>query len=117
MSNREARPLLTPILSQTSEKIKYYRRKTMNTNEIITKAKELKEYKRMKEEIEAMIASIEDEIKASMGEAKELIAGEYKITYKTVNSSIFDSKSFKEDFPDLAECYITKRSYRRFNIA
>ena len=89
----------------------------MSVNEMVAKARELKEYKRMKEELEAMIASIEDEIKASMGDAEELIAGEYKITYKTVNSSRFDSKSLKAELPEICERYTVKTSYRRFAIA
>lgn len=89
----------------------------MSVNEIIAKARELKEYKRMKEELEAVIASIEDEIKATMGETEEIVAGEYKITYKTVPSHRLDSKSLKAELPDIAARYTVNTSYRRFNIA
>ena len=81
------------------------------------KARELKEYKRMKEELEALIASLEDDIKGAMGEAEELVAGEYKITYKTVTSPRLDSRSLKAELPEIAARYTINTSYRRFNIS
>ena len=89
----------------------------MSINEITTKARELKELKRMQEELAAEITAIEDAIKATMGDSEELIAGEYKITYKTVSSSRFDSKGLKAELPEIAERYTVKTSYRRFVVA
>ena len=89
----------------------------MSINEITAKAKELKELKRFAEEIAAEIETLEDSLKSAMGETEELIAGEYKITYKTVNSSRFDSKSLKTELPEIAERYTLKTSYRRFVVA
>ena len=43
----------------------------MSINEITTKARELKELKRMQEELAAEITAIEDEIKATMGDSEE----------------------------------------------
>ncbi len=88
----------------------------MSINEITTKARELKELKRMQEELAAEITAIEDEIKATMGDNEELIASEYKITYKTVSSSRLDSKALKAELPEISERYTVKTSYRRFVV-
>ena len=74
----------------------------MSTNEIQTKARELKELKFMQEELAAEISAIEDALKAAMGEQEELVCGEYKLTYQTVTSSRFDSTRFRKDHAELA---------------
>ena len=88
----------------------------MSTNEIQTKARELKELKLMQEELAAEINAIEDALKAAMGEQKELVCGEYKLTYQTVTSSCFDSTRFKKDHAELAAAYTKATSYRRFSV-
>ena len=50
----------------------------MSTQDMITTAKELRELKRMQEELQAEITTLEDAIKAAMGESEQVIAGEYK---------------------------------------
>ena len=52
----------------------------MSANEIQSKARELKELKVMKKELEAAITAIEDVLKAAMGEKEEMFCGEYKLT-------------------------------------
>lgn len=91
----------------------------MSTQEIISKAHELKEYMRMKEDIEATIAGLQDEIKAVMTEqrAEELTAGEYKIRYKAVKSARFDSKAFKATHADLYSQYSNETVSKRFTIS
>ena len=88
----------------------------MSTNEIQTKARELKELKLMQEELAAEITAIEDALKAAMGEQEELVCGEYKLTYQTVTSSRFDSTRFKKDHAELAAAYTKATSYRRFSV-
>ena len=88
----------------------------MSTNEIQTKARELKELKLMQEELAAEINAIEDALKAAMGEQEELVCGEYKLTYQTVTSSRFDSTRFKKDHAELAAAYTKATSYRRFSV-
>lgn len=88
----------------------------MSANEIQSKARELKELKVMKDELEAEIASIEDVLKAAMGEREELLCGEYKLTYQTVSSARFDSTRFKRDHADLAAAYTRATTYRRFCV-
>lgn len=55
------------------------------------KVKELQELKRMREELDTEMAALEDEIKASMGDAEQITAGAFKITWKTVASSRLDT--------------------------
>ena len=88
----------------------------MSTNEIQTKARELKELKLMQEELATEISAIEDALKAAMGEQEELVCGEYKLTYQTVTSSRFDSTRFKKDHAELAASYTKATSYRRFSV-
>ena len=88
----------------------------MSTNEIQSKARELKELKLMQEELAAEISAIEDALKAAMGEQEELVCGEYKLTYQTVTSSRFDSTRFKKDHAELAAAYTKATSYRRFSV-
>ena len=88
----------------------------MSTNEIQTKARELKELKLMQEELATEISAIEDALKAAMGEQEELVCGEYKLTYQTVTSSRFDSTRFKKDHAELAAAYTKATSYRRFSV-
>ena len=47
----------------------------MSIKEIEAKAKELQELKRMREELDAEITTLEDAIKASMGDAEQITAG------------------------------------------
>ena len=88
----------------------------MSAIEIQSKARELKELKVMKEELEAAITAIEDALKAAMGEQEEMFCGEYKLTYQTVSTSRFDSTRFKKDYADLAAAYTKSATYRRFSV-
>lgn len=80
------------------------------------KVKELMELKRMKEELEAEIASAEDEIKAVMGDEETLFAGAFKVTWKSVSSSRLDSAALKKALPDIAAQFTKQTTARRFCI-
>lgn len=88
----------------------------MSNNGLKAKAAELKELKAMQEELAAEIATIEDEIKAHMGEAEQITAGPFKILWKTVTSSRFDSTRFKKDHAELAAAYTKTTTARRFSV-
>ena len=88
----------------------------MSANEIQSKARELKELKVMKDELEAEITAIEDALKAAMGEQEEMRCGEYKLTYQTVSTSRFDSARFRREHADLADAYTRATTYRRFCV-
>ena len=89
----------------------------MSIKEIEAKAKELQELKRMREELDAEIATLEDAIKASMGDQEQVVAGAFRISWKAITSSRFDSARFKKDHPDLAAQFIKTSTVRRFSIA
>ena len=88
----------------------------MAAKEIQSKARELKELKVMKDELEAEIAAIEDALKTAMGEQEEMLCGEYKLTYQTVSTSRFDSARFRREHADLADAYTRATTYRRFCV-
>ena len=77
---------------------------------------ELMELKRMKEEIEAEIAATEDAIKAVMGDDELLLAGSYKVSWKTFTSSRLDSTALKKALPEVAAAYTKTTTVRRFSV-
>lgn len=91
----------------------------MSTQDMAGKAAELKELKNMMDELAAEIAAIEDEIKAELTArgVDELTAGAFKIRYKTVQSSRFDTKGFRAAMPELAERFTIPTQTRRFTVA
>ena len=70
----------------------------MSTNEMNFKVKELRELRRMREELDAEIAAAEDSIKAEMTarDVDTLAGDDWKITWRTVRGSRFDSAAFKK---------------------
>ena len=88
----------------------------MSNPNMETKVKELLELKRMKEELEAEITTMEDEIKQVMGEEETLLAGAFKVTWTPYTSSRFDSTRFKKDHAELAAAYTKTTTTRRFSV-
>lgn len=88
----------------------------MSNTEITKTAAELMELRRMREELDAEIATLEDAIKKEMGDREQLIAGAFKVTWKPVTSSRFDSARFKKDHAELAAAYTKTTTARRFCI-
>ena len=89
----------------------------MSITEMETKARELQELKRMREELEAEITAAEDAIKAAMGDREQITAGAYKITWKPVTSSRLDSTALKKELPEIAARFLKTSTVRRFNVA
>ena len=88
----------------------------MSDHNLEPKVKELLELKRMKEELEAEIATMEDEIKSVMGEEETLLAGAFKVTWTPYTSSRFDSTRFKKEHAELAAAYTKTTTMRRFSV-
>ena len=88
----------------------------MSNPNMETKVKELLELKRMKEELEAEITSMEDEIKQVMGDEETLLAGAFKVTWTPYTSTRFDSARFKKEHSELAEAYTKTTTARRFSV-
>ena len=89
----------------------------MSTQDIERKIKQLREMKRMAEEAQAEAEALKDEIKAFMGASEELRAGEYKITWRTVESARVDTKALAKAMPDVAAAFTRTSTVRRFCIA
>lgn len=79
----------------------------MRTNEMTIKIQQLRELRRMADELDAEMESIKDEIKAHMtaADVTELTGIDWKVTYKTVTGSCFDAKAFRKDHAVMAEKY------------
>ncbi|MDL2318242.1 hypothetical protein LJC74_04020 [Eubacteriales bacterium OttesenSCG-928-A19] len=88
----------------------------MNYYEVESQARELRELIRMREELEAEIASLQDAIKATMGDQEQIVAGEYKISWKRVTSARVDTKALKALMPDVAAQFTKTTEARRFTI-
>ncbi len=70
----------------------------MSIKDISKLVENLKALEIMKEELTGEIDSIKDELKQELKrrETEEMLAGIYKIRYKTVTSSRFDTTAFKK---------------------
>ena len=91
----------------------------MSTIDLTRKLKELKELKIMQDELQAEIDSLQDEIKSYMTAAQldTLAVDVYKVSYKTVTSSRFDSTAFKKTYEDLYKAFLKQTTSRRFSIS
>lgn len=91
----------------------------MSINEMDGKVKELRELRRMAEELAAEIDSIQDAIKQHMdAQGVDTISGtDWKVTYKAVTSSRLDTAALKKALPDLAQQFTKISTSRRFCVA
>ena len=87
-----------------------------NINEIMA---QLAQYNRMKEETDAIIDGLKDQIKQYMteNELETLTGDEHKAIYKAVESSRLDSKALKAELPEIAARYTTTTTTMRFTFA
>ena len=91
----------------------------MSMNELEAKVAELRELRRMAEELAGEIAATEDELKAYMAanNADELYGPSFKITWREVTSSRLDSKALKSAAPELYQRFTKQTTTRRFVVA
>ena len=89
----------------------------MSEKELTAKIKLLREYQRMAEAAQAEAEALKDEIKAIMGSSEELRAGEYRITWKAVQSNRLDTAALKKAMPELVARFTVSSASRRFVIA
>ena len=89
----------------------------MSTETIITKIRELRELQALIEEASAEAETIKDALKAHMGAGEELRAGEYRITWKPVESARIDATALKSALPDVYERFTWRSATRRFCVA
>lgn len=88
----------------------------MSQNELTAKAQELRELRRMADELASEIEALQDSIKEHMTAANvDTVNGpDFKITWKAVNSSRFDTAAFKKENPEIAAAYTKTTTSRRF---
>ena len=86
--------------------------------EINNAVRDLQEYRRMKEQLDAEITAIEDLLKEHMRATGiyELDALTGKVTWLESTSNRFDSSSFKKELPDLYNRYSKPFTTRYFRV-
>lgn len=91
----------------------------MSMNEMESTVNELRELRRMADELASEIATLEDTLKTHMTatDTDEIHGPDFKITWKTVISSRLDSKALKAAAPDLWERFSKQATTRRFVLS
>ena len=91
----------------------------MSINELDMKVKELRELRRMADELQAEIDAAQDAIKAHMdSQGVDTLAGtDWKVTWKPVTSSRMDTTALKKALPDVAQAFTRETTVRRFQVA
>lgn len=91
----------------------------MSTNEMESKIRELRELRRMADEIAAEIETLQDAIKSEMTarNTDTLTGTDWKVTWKAVTSKRFDSAAFKKTHGELYDQYANETTSKRFLIA
>ncbi len=91
----------------------------MSTIEMDGKIKELRELRRMAEELQAEIDSLQDTIKAEMTARNvDTLAGtDWRVTWKNVVSNRLDSSALKKELPEIAARFMKQNTVRRFVLA
>lgn len=91
----------------------------MERTELEKKVRDLKELKRMQEELQAEITNIEDELKAEMTalNVNEMTVDVFKIRWTPVTSNRFDTTAFKNKYIDLYNQFIKVIETKRFSIS
>ncbi len=81
--------------------------------------KELRELKRMQDELTAEIEAVQDAIKAEMTarDTDTLTGNDWKVTWKAGTSSRLDSKALKTALPDVYGQFCKSSTTRRFSVA
>ena len=91
----------------------------MSMKELEQKVAQLRELRRMQDELAAEITATEDELKAYMtaNNADTLHGPSFKITWKEVTSSRLDIKALKAAAPMIWEQFSKQTTTRRFVVA
>ena len=87
----------------------------MTVAEISGKVKEIRELHRLIEDAQAVVDSLQDEIKAEMtAQETEILTGD---TWKTITSKRIDTTALKKALPDIAEQFSKISTSKRFTLA
>ena len=88
----------------------------MTGEAIQARVNELRELRRMADELAAEIEAIQDSIKQHMTAegADELMGADFKITWKFVSNNRLDVAALKKAVPEIASRFTTHSEVRRF---
>ena len=89
----------------------------MSIHELEAKARELRQIMALIDEAQAEADTLKDEIKAAMGDSEAVVAGEYKITWKSVTTARIDTSALKKALPEVAAAFTRETTVRRFCVA
>lgn len=91
----------------------------MSIDTMNEKVHQLRELRRMQEELSAEIETITDELKSHMeaNGTDTLLGFDWRITWKAVTSSRLDSTALKKELPDIAARFMKQNTVRRFVLA
>lgn len=91
----------------------------MSATEINAKMKELRELRRMADELAAEIEAVQDNIKSRMdAQGVDILSGsDWKVTWKPVASARLDSSALKKELPEIAVRFMKQATTRRFVLA
>lgn len=91
----------------------------MSVIEMDSKIKELRELRRMADELTGEIEAIQDEIKAELAaRSVDTLAGtDWRVTWKNVTSNRLDSTALKKELPKIAARFMKQTTARRFVMA
>ena len=70
----------------------------------------------MSEELQEEINVLQEAVKDFMGSEETMIAGAFKVSYKSVTSSRLDSMALKKELPDIAARFMKQTVTRRFTV-
>jgi hypothetical protein len=90
----------------------------MSNETIAAKAAELFGIRREIEELSAVKAALEDELKLAMAErgAEEMTAGAHRLSWKVVTSTRIDTAALKRTLPEIAARFTKESRACRFTI-
>ena len=90
----------------------------MSNETIAAKAAELFGIRREIEELSAVKAALEDELKLAMAErgAEEMTAGAHRLFWKVVTSARIDTAALKRTLPEIAARFTKESRACRFTI-
>ena len=91
----------------------------MSVDEMDKKVQELRELRRMQDELTAEIEAIQDTLKGHMDAngMDTLLGFDWRITWKPVTSNRLDSTALKKELPDIAARFMKQSTVRRFVLA
>ena len=91
----------------------------MSIIEMDSKVNELRELRRMADELQIEIDALQDAIKAEMTvrDVDTLSGDDWRITWKAVTSKRLDSAALKKELPEIAARYTKQTIAKRFVLA